>query len=110
MPTSFTSYGSLNGTNPVLLQAPPAQGALLVRELYIRNLDTKEIGLHVYVNDGGPDIECFAGIIKPGYALQMAHHDVIILNTSTSLYAVLDAAVTTTEPTYKLGFAYENMI
>ena len=110
MPTSFTNYGSLNGTTPVLLQGPPDQGSLLVRELFIRNTDTQPVGLHVYASDGIKDIEVFAGILRVGYMLQMANHDIIVLNTSTSLFAVLDAAPATTEPTYKIGFAFENQI
>jgi hypothetical protein len=109
MPSSFTSYGSLNGTTPVLLQAPPDQGSLIVRELYIRNTDTMPVGLHVYASNGLQDVEVFAGILRVGYMLQMSK-DVIILNTSTSLYAVLDAAPATTQPTYKIGYAFENQI
>jgi len=101
MPSSFTSYGSLNGTTPVLLQGSPEQGSLIVRELYIRNTDTQPVGVQ--------DVEVFAGILRVGYMLQMSK-DVIILNTSTSLYAVLDAAPQTTQPTYKIGFAFENQI
>lgn len=61
-------------------------------------------------SDGVQDIEVFAGILRVGYMLQMANHDVIILNTSTSLYAVLDAEPETRNPTYKIGFAFENQI
>jgi hypothetical protein len=110
MPTTFTSYGLLSGTTPVLLQGPPAQGSLLVRELFIRNTDTLPVGLHVYASDGLQDIEVFAGVLRVGYMLQMANNDVVILNTSTSLYAVLDAEPETNQPTYKIGFAYENQI
>jgi hypothetical protein len=110
MPASFTNYGSLNGTTPVLLQAPPDQGSLLVRELYIRNIDTMPVGLHVYASDGIKDVEVFGGILRVGYTLQMSHHDVIVLNTSTGLYAVLDAPVVANQPTYKIGFAFENQI
>ena len=109
MPASFTNYGSLNGTTPVLLQAPPDQGSLLVRELYIRNTDTFPVGLHVYASDGVKDVEVFAGILRVGYMLQMSK-DIIVLNTSTGLYAVLDAAPQKTQPTYKIGFAFENQI
>lgn len=110
MPTTFTYYGDLNGTTPVLLQGPPDQGSLLVRELFIRNTDTLPVGLHVYASNGIKDIEVFGGILRVGYTLQMTSNDVIVLNTSTSLYAVLDAAPATTNPTYKVGFAFENQI
>jgi hypothetical protein len=107
MPTSFTNSGSLNGANPVVLQARPPSGSLLVRELFIYNCDTVNSTVTVYLDSGAT---IFRGELSPGDMLQLAHHDVVVLNTSSDLLAKADAPAATTEPTWIIGLAYENEV
>ena len=104
MPITFSNAGSLNGTTPVMLQARPTVGALIIRELYINNCDTAGVVLSLYIT-GGYNI--WKGSLDIGDTLMLSQNDIIILNTSTDIFAKLDGAPATTNPTYVIGMAYD---
>ena len=89
--------GSLNGTAPVAMFT--STGTSVVRTIRIYNADSVAITVTVSV----ATVTVFKLTLQPGYTLLC--DDVVVLNSTVAISAVLTSAMTTTNPTYMITYA-----